>query len=152
MKSFTCVLAIILLLGVLLCNCVSAPEDGMLARKEAETLTTQGFDQYMLGRYNESIDLFNRALTTDPSYVQAWTDKGYAEMALKQYNNAIQSFNKALELDPNIPVLWNIRGEALVNLQRYQEAIQSFDKALQLAPEFEAAKRNKENATAKLGA
>jgi tetratricopeptide (TPR) repeat protein len=150
MKPFIYPLHLLLILGVLACNCVTAPEDGTTPRKEAELLTTQGFDQYMLGRYNESVELFNRALALDPTYVQAWTDKAYAELALKDYINEIRSIDRALEINPGIPRLWNMRGEALMALERYQEAIQSFDKALQFAPDYLSAKLNKENATAKL--
>jgi hypothetical protein len=81
MKSCISALLIILIVSVLVSNCVTTPVEGPDKKKEAELLISQGLDQYLLGRYNESISLSERALALDPSSVQAWTNKAYAEIA-----------------------------------------------------------------------
>ena len=145
MRYINHALIILVVFCCLTCNCISQSP-----RNEAEQLTLQGFDQFIDGKYNESIEFYIRAINADPTYAQAWINKGNSEMALKEYANAIESYDSALKIDPNLPIVWNQRGKALVNLQNYQEAIQSFDKALQYAPDYQDAKMNKDNATAKL--
>jgi hypothetical protein len=51
-----------------------------------------------LGRYDEAIAAFDRALTAAPNHGQAWNNRGRALQALNRHDDAIKSFDKAIAL------------------------------------------------------
>ncbi len=53
-----------------------------------------------LGRYDEAIRYYDKALEIDPEYVYAWNGKGCALDYLRRYDEAIRCYDKALEIGP----------------------------------------------------
>jgi tetratricopeptide (TPR) repeat protein len=53
-----------------------------------------------LGKYNEAIEYYDRALEVDPNYVNVLNDKSNALYYLGKYNEAIKYYDRALEVDP----------------------------------------------------
>jgi tetratricopeptide (TPR) repeat protein len=51
--------------------------------------------------HHKAIADYDRALTIDPKYIDAYNNRGYAYQCLKQYQRAIQDYDRALELDSN---------------------------------------------------
>jgi tetratricopeptide (TPR) repeat protein len=60
--------------------------------------TNKGIELLSLGKINESIQAFDKAIEINPLCVDAWNNKGVALSALKRYNESIQAFDKAIEL------------------------------------------------------
>jgi tetratricopeptide (TPR) repeat protein len=83
-----------------------------------------------LGRYEESIEAYDRALQLDPSDVRAWTEKGKALRSLGRGREAVLSYDRALEIDPDHASAWLGKGAALRDLGRYNESVQAYDEAL----------------------
>jgi Flp pilus assembly protein TadD len=52
------------------------------------------------GKYEEALDLFEKALEIDPLNHTLWNQKGIALRSMGRYNEAIECFNKSLELVP----------------------------------------------------
>jgi tetratricopeptide (TPR) repeat protein len=54
-----------------------------------------------LGRYQEAISSFDKALSIEPNYVDALFRKGAVLSVLEKYQEAISYYDKALSIQPN---------------------------------------------------
>ncbi len=88
-----------------------------------------------LGRYNDSIEAYNRSLEIDPKNIGALRGEGYALSSLGRYDEALGYYNRALEIDPRFARAWQGLGDALRNLGMYNESIQAYDKAITEMPQ-----------------
>jgi tetratricopeptide (TPR) repeat protein len=104
-----------------------------------------------LGKYNESIEAYDRAIELNQSYAAAWSHKGNAFSNLSRYNESLECYNKAIELDPKYAVAWNNKGAALSYQANYDDAIKAYDEAIRLDPQYPNAWYNKGNTLARLG-
>lgn len=87
-----------------------------------------------LGRTDESIECFDKALSINPSLAEAWLNKG-ASLTEKGLNaDALVCFDRALALNPTLGVAWSNKGHILSELGRTNEAQFSFQKAVELSP------------------
>jgi len=77
----------------------------------------KGVDFYGQGRYNETIQAFDRAIEINPQYADAWSRKGIVLSRLGRYDEAIQAFNKSLEINPQSAKDWTEKGLALEHAQ-----------------------------------
>ncbi|MEM6501096.1 MAG: tetratricopeptide repeat protein [Cyanobacteria bacterium P01_C01_bin.89] len=103
-----------------------------------------------LGRYEEAIAAYDRALEADPKFYAAWVNRGYCLDRLGRYRGAIAAFDQALRIKPDYDGLWYNRGTVLGKIQRYGAAVESFNRALKLKPNFPAAWNNRGTALTKL--
>jgi len=69
--------------------------------EEAQPFIEQGFTLDNLGRYEEAIACYDKALENDPRLDKAWSNKGTISYNLGRFEEAIACFNKALEINPN---------------------------------------------------
>lgn len=78
---------------------------------------------------------YDKALSLDPSYVDAWIRKGVTLQDHGEYEDALQCFNRAAELSTaNFKVHYN-RGKNHLLCGRTEQAVADFDKAVSLKPE-----------------
>ena len=89
-----------------------------------------------IGKFQEAIECFDRALAAKPNFLNAIFNKGACLQQLKKYQEAIECYDKVLSFDPNYIGALNNKGLALVNLGKSQEAIEYFDKSLAIDPTF----------------
>jgi tetratricopeptide (TPR) repeat protein len=96
----------------------------------------KGVDLTDLGKYDEAIKAFDKAIELDPKNANAWQEKGWALHGLGRYNDAIKALDKAIELDqldkPSSSVAWHIKGIVLEKLGRTAEANAAYAKAKEL--------------------
>jgi len=85
----------------------------------------------MLGRTDEALSAYDRAISIEPKDADTWLRKGLALFDLERPNEAIQEYDKALGLQPDLALAWLSKGTALMAGSRYQEAIDCFDLAIQ---------------------
>ena len=152
-------LCLVLLFSVTLCHStVTNTSSYAMVRTSTDTtsimpitkgeLTNKGIALLNLGKYNESIPYFDKALAIDPNEVNALTQKGVALVFLKRANQSIPYFDKALAINPkDVSTLTN-KGLALGRLGKYNESISYFDKALAINPKFGVAMKEKEDVVA----
>ncbi|WP_414588282.1 CHAT domain-containing protein, partial [Scytonema sp. PCC 10023] len=96
-----------------------------------------------LGRHEEAIASYDKAIEIKPDYDSAWNNRGVALGNLGRYEDAVASYNKAIEIKPDDDSAWYNRGVALGELGRYEEALASYDKAIEIKPDYDWAWNNR---------
>lgn len=88
----------------------------------------------VLGRHEEALGCFDRALAIDPRNALVWNHRGAALGGLGRHEEALVCYDKALEIDTRDAKAWFNKGNALADLGRMEEAILCFDKTLTIDP------------------
>ena len=99
-----------------------------------------------LGRHEEAIACFDKALAVNPRYAHCWNNKGAVLFAIRRYEESLSCFDKSLTIDANQVNAWSNMGNVLETLGRHEEAIRCQDKALNLEPRDSTTWNNKGNA------
>jgi tetratricopeptide (TPR) repeat protein len=97
--------------------------------KGAQLLTEQ--------KYKEALAEFNRALSVDSTYPDAYVGKGDALKGLEEYAPAINAYTQAIQFAPqNAPsaAAFNGRGEAALELGQHDMANTDFSTAVDIDP------------------
>ncbi len=110
----------------------------------------RGMGLDLLGKKDESIEAYNKAVELDSKNAGAWLGKGVVllNQAFITNNSSLnlegeKAVDKALEIDPQDPWAWANKGSALLGQKKYDEAIKAYDKALELDPDYEDARNNR---------
>jgi tetratricopeptide (TPR) repeat protein len=104
-----------------------------------------------LGKPEEALEAFDKAIELDPKFAQAYYNKGNALGKLGKPEEALVAYEKAIEIDQKDAQAYYNKGNALGELGKPEEALEAFDKAIELDPKFAQAYYNKGNALGKLG-
>jgi tetratricopeptide (TPR) repeat protein len=102
--------------------------------RSASSWKNKGVSLDELGRHEEAIACYDKALEIDPGDVNTWSNKGTALGALGRHQDAIACLDQALRLNPESAPAWSNKGNALDSLGHYEEALGCFAKALQIDP------------------
>ena len=86
-----------------------------------------------LGRNEDALDSFERALALHPGYVEAHNNRATRCRACG-VRRALASYDRALVLRPDYPEAHYNRGSALRQLKRDDEALAAFDKLWRCGP------------------
>ncbi len=91
------------------------------------------------GKYDQAIDLINRAIAIKPDFAEAYNNLGTALRALRRLDEAMIAYQNALTYKPDfIDAHFNL-GTALVDKGLYAEAATSYQKVLGFNPEYTTA-------------
>ncbi len=82
-----------------------------------------------MGRFEEAITEFRRALALDPTSLINNTTLGAAFYSARQYDQAIEQYHKALEMDPNFRLAHGNLGSAYLQKSMDREGVAEFEKA-----------------------
>lgn len=85
---------------------------------------------YQQGNYNQALEELRSALSTDPSYAQAYGLLGLVYLDLRERERAEESFQRALQLAPGDSEILNNYGWFLCQTDRPREAIAQFQAAV----------------------
>jgi tetratricopeptide (TPR) repeat protein len=90
----------------------------------------------LMGRYDEALIDFNRAIELDSRHKWAITHRGYTNELMGRYDKALADFSRAIQLDPQYK--WAIvrRSYTYRLMDRYDEALADFDRAIELDPRY----------------
>ena len=97
-------------------------------------LATRGMSFTGLGKHEEAITYFDKALETNPRYAWAWLYKGTSLTALGRWREAMTCYDRALEINPADAQAWVGKGNSLGTLLRHKEALTCYDRALEINP------------------
>ncbi len=98
----------------------------------AEKYVAEGVSLYNQGKYDASLEKFEKAINIDPNNVHAWNGKGLALYKKGKLSDAVYCFDKTLSIDPNYAVAWFCKGLVLEDLGENAKAQECFDKAREL--------------------
>lgn len=92
----------------------------------------KGIKLFENGKYNESIECFDKAIAENSSNASAWKYKGRALNANGDYKGAIACYDKALLLNPSDGEAIYYKGTSLLAMNKSNEARDLFAKAEKL--------------------
>ncbi len=87
-----------------------------------------------LGRPDEALRSFERALALKPDFAEAFINRGNAQRDLKRLDEALASYDQALARQPDHAEALISRGSTLQALGRPDNALACYDRALVLRP------------------
>jgi protein O-GlcNAc transferase len=90
--------------------------------------------QDRLGRRDEALQNYNRALALRPNHAPTLYNRGVTLQRLRRWQEALQSYDRAVSIRPDFVVALVNRGSILRDLKRYEEALKSYDAALAVKP------------------
>jgi protein O-GlcNAc transferase len=105
-----------------------------LSSNSDTTFYNHGIILKHLGRPDEALDAFDKAIAINASVAETWNNRGAVLNQLNRYDEAVAAFEKAILLKPNYVEALSNQGKALYYLARYGEAERAYGKALALAP------------------
>src|SRR3989442_8635711 len=89
----------------------------------------KGMSLAALGRHEEAIVCYDRALAIDAGEAKIWSNKGFALQELGRYGEALECYNKALAIAPQLDGVWSNKGSCLDTMGRREEALACYDNA-----------------------
>jgi len=90
---------------------------------------------FELGRYNESIHVYDQFIMTDPGSKASATAlvwKGKLLFEMGRANESLDSLNRAVEVDSQSAEAWRWKAGISAELGRHEEALAAYDKAQRL--------------------
>ena len=95
-----------------------------------------------LGQLDASVEVYNKALTIKPEYVEAYNNMGVTLKEQGKLEEAIEAYNKALAIKPDYAEAYYNMGNALKEQGKLEEAIEAYNKALAIKPDYAEAYNN----------
>jgi tetratricopeptide (TPR) repeat protein len=103
------------------------------------------------GNYSLADQAFERAVTLEPNYFEAWNGKADAFNRAKDYQDALAASDQTLLINPYFVKGWINRGYILYNLGRYDDELKAYDRAIEIEPASTDAWFNRGYALAAMG-
>jgi predicted O-linked N-acetylglucosamine transferase (SPINDLY family) len=98
-----------------------------------------------IGRLDDAVAHYDRAITLAPDYFEAFINRGNALIGLKRLDQALASFDAAIQLNPIDAAAHVNRAVTLGKLKRSEEAMAAADQAIRLGPGMPEAYNNRGN-------
>jgi adenylate cyclase len=115
-----------------------------LDARDAWVLSVAGYMLSLRKKHAQSLELFEQALTLNPSCAAAWARSAATLSYLGRTEESLQRLQRAMKLSPFDPhMFWHLTicGGACFVAGRYDEATGWLGKALRLNPRFNGARR-----------
>lgn len=90
----------------------------------------KGMSLSALGRREEAIFCYDKALAIDAGEAKIWSNKGFDLQQLGRHGEALECYNKALTIAPQLDGVWSNKGSCLDAMGRREEALACYDNAL----------------------
>ena len=93
----------------------------------------------ILGRYNESLEAFDKAIKTWPAndterISELWVFKGNTLQTAGRPKEAFKAYDEAIRIYPQNFDAWIWKADSLENLAQYNESLKAYDIAFEAAP------------------
>lgn len=108
-------------------------------RRTPDALVKSGNRNFSLGRYDQAIADFTKAIERGGGDALTYNTRGRVYFEKGRHEDALKDVNRAIELDPRSDAAWNTRGYILYTVRRYEEALRDLDRALEINPRHEGA-------------
>src|SRR6266568_3505091 len=100
--------------------------------QSARKLVKQGIDLFGKNDLVGAIAEYDRAISIDPKFAEAYFNRGKARRAGGDFDGALADFDRAINLDPNDAEAYFKRGRAFLIVGNAKFAIADFDKSISL--------------------
>lgn len=105
------------------------------AQETQSNFITEGIKLYDKGDYDAALEMYKKALASNPSSTQAKYEIASTYMQLKDYYNSIKYSEKVIALNHNyVDQAYILKGSALDNLHKPTEAVTVYKQALKKFP------------------
>ncbi|MHC9543031.1 MAG: tetratricopeptide repeat protein [Vulcanimicrobiota bacterium] len=101
--------------------------------------TNKGLSLMALGRMDEALQCYEKALRQNHRQSSAWLARGNALYQLEQFKDALTAYNKLIEIDSESQEGWLRKGLTFFSLKRFQDALTCYNRAIELNPRYEEA-------------
>ena len=101
-----------------------------------------GASAAQIGKLDEAIFAFKKALLIKPDSAGAYNNMGNAIKNQGKLEEAIEAYKKALSINPDYAEAYLNMGNALKNQGKLEEAIEAYKKALSINPDYAEAYNN----------
>lgn len=118
----------------------------------AEELKNQGNLLFSSGNFEEAVDVFTLAISSDPSNAVLYSNRSAAYASLKQWNEAVEDAKKTTELRPDWGKGWSRLGAAFQGSGNMKEAHEAYTKGLEIDPSNAQMQKGLETAKAAMNA
>ena len=108
-----------------------------------DSLRDKGVSLNRLGKDEEAIEYYDRALKIKPDDYDSLRNKGVSLSKLGKEEDAIKLYDRALEIKPDDYDSLRKKGVSLSKLGKEEDAIKLFDRALEIKPDDYHSLRNK---------
>lgn len=124
-------------------SCVTFWEDNARkATSKARVHNNLGVALSEVGRVDEAIVAYNKAISLDAHYADPLSNLAVAHSLKGQIDNAIEDLKGAIHIAPNYPEAYNNLGTLLLQKKLYDDAEKALSIALQLRPYYGKAHYN----------
>jgi tetratricopeptide (TPR) repeat protein len=96
-----------------------------------------------IGKKNEAIEAYDRAISLKPDYADAYLNKGRTLSDIGKKNETIEAYDRAISLKPDYADAYLNKGNVLRSIGKINEAIEAYDRAISLKPDYADAYLNK---------
>jgi tetratricopeptide (TPR) repeat protein len=111
----------------------------------------QGVSAAAAGNLTQAMASFDRAITLDPQYFQAYIERGNVKDGIGDLPGAIADYTTAIALNrKSAPAYYN-RGTVLSKSGRHQAAVEDYNRAIEINPQYAQAYLNRGNELDDLG-
>ena len=90
-------------------------------------------------KYDEAIDYYERVISIDPAYVNAWFGLGGISIDKARYDDAHEKFTKVVSLSPDYAGAWYNLGIIAAAQGKPDEAFKYYEKTLTIDPAYTSA-------------
>jgi tetratricopeptide (TPR) repeat protein len=101
---------------------------------DAWELSNKGLGLMALGRPQEALACYDRAIARNPLAAAVHNNRGNALVGLDRFDEGLLAFAKASELDPRYAAPWANKARSLASKGRDAEALECFERAVALNP------------------
>ena len=81
---------------------------------------------------------YDKAIESDPNYIDAYADRAIAKRAIKDYSGALNDWNKFIELSPKDAVAYSSRGLLKIQLGKKDSGCVDLSKAVEFGDQSAA--------------
>lgn len=113
-------------------------------KESADTWCNKGVTLGELGKHEDAVKCYDRALEIDPDFADAWYNKGELLCELAEFDDGIKCYDKVLEIDPNYASAWYIKGLICSLKEETETVLECLAKAIKLDDEYKEKAKGEE--------
>lgn len=102
------------------------------SEKDAKSCERKGDSLFELGRYEECVACFDKALAFDDKNKSVLFGKALALYYDEKYQDALKAVEASITVEPSNPRIWKLKGEILADFGKVEEAVRTLTRSKEL--------------------